>query len=72
MATLLVPVATLLTASGPGRSLFFTMERSRPWKLTRQDARQLLNFANASACEEPSWPACSTSLPTWTGSAAPS
>jgi pimeloyl-ACP methyl ester carboxylesterase len=53
MATLLAPVATLLTASGPGRSLFFAMERSQPWKLTRQDARQLLlNFANASAYEE--------------------
>ena len=53
MATLLAPVATLLTASGPGRSLFFAMERSRPWKLTRQDARQLLlNFADASAYEE--------------------
>ena len=28
MATLLAPVATLMTASGPGRSLFFAMERS--------------------------------------------
>jgi pimeloyl-ACP methyl ester carboxylesterase len=53
MATLLAPVATLLTASGPGRSLFFAMERSRPWKLSWQDARQLLlNFATASAYEE--------------------
>jgi pimeloyl-ACP methyl ester carboxylesterase len=53
MATLLAPVATLMTASGPGRSLFFAMERSRPWKLTRQDARQLLlNFASAPAYEE--------------------
>jgi pimeloyl-ACP methyl ester carboxylesterase len=53
MATLLAPVATLMTASGPGRSLFFAMERSRPWKLTRQDARQLLlNFANAPAYEQ--------------------
>ena len=53
MATLLAPVATLMTSSGPGRSLFFAMERSRPWKLTRQDARQLLlNFANASAYEQ--------------------
>jgi pimeloyl-ACP methyl ester carboxylesterase len=53
MATLLAPVATLMTASGPGRSLFFAMERSRPWMLPRQDARQLLlNFANASAYEE--------------------
>jgi pimeloyl-ACP methyl ester carboxylesterase len=53
MATLLAPVATLMTASGPGRSLFFAMERSQPWKLTRQDARQLLlNFASAPAYEE--------------------
>ena len=53
MATLLAPVAMLVTASGPGRSLFFAMERSRPWKLTRQDARQLLlNFAHAPAYEE--------------------
>jgi pimeloyl-ACP methyl ester carboxylesterase len=52
-ATLLAPVATLVTASGPGRSLFFAMERSRPWKLTRHDARQLLlNFAHAPAYEE--------------------
>src|SRR6202162_52427 len=53
MATWLAPVATLLPASGPGRSLFFAMERSQPWKLTRQGARQLLlNFADASAYEE--------------------
>jgi pimeloyl-ACP methyl ester carboxylesterase len=53
VATLLAPVATLVTASGPGRSLFFAMERSRPWKLTRHDARQLLlNFAHAPAYEE--------------------
>jgi Alpha/beta hydrolase family len=53
MATLLAPVATLMAASGPGRSLFFAMERSRPWKLTRQDARQLLlNFASAPAYEQ--------------------
>jgi pimeloyl-ACP methyl ester carboxylesterase len=53
MAALLAPVATLMTATGAGRSLFFAMERSRPWKLTRQDARQLLlNFANAPAYEE--------------------
>ena len=53
MATLLAPVATLITASGPGRSLFFAMERSRPWKLTQQDARQLLlDFAHAPAYEQ--------------------
>jgi pimeloyl-ACP methyl ester carboxylesterase len=53
MAAVLAPVATLLTASGPGRSLFFAMERSRPWKLPSQDSRQLLlNFATASAYED--------------------
>lgn len=53
MAALLAPVATSITASGPGRSLFFAMERSRPWKLARQDARQLLlNFAHAPAYEK--------------------
>jgi pimeloyl-ACP methyl ester carboxylesterase len=53
MATLLAPVTTLMTASGPGRSLFFAMERSRPWKLTWQDARHLLlNFASAPAYEQ--------------------
>jgi hypothetical protein len=72
MATLLAPVATLMTASGPGRSLFFAMERSRPWKLTRQDACQLLlNFANASAKRKPCWPPCSISRPASTGSPAP-
>jgi pimeloyl-ACP methyl ester carboxylesterase len=53
MATFLAPVVTPMTASGPGRSLFFAMERSRPWRLTRQDARQLLlSFANAPAYEQ--------------------
>jgi pimeloyl-ACP methyl ester carboxylesterase len=53
VATLLAPVAAPLTASGLGRSLFFAMERSRPWKLTRQDAGQLLlGFASAPAYEE--------------------
>jgi pimeloyl-ACP methyl ester carboxylesterase len=45
---LLAPIATELTASGAGRSLFFAMERSRPWQLSADDARQLLlNFAEA-------------------------
>jgi pimeloyl-ACP methyl ester carboxylesterase len=53
MATLLAPAATLVTATGAGRSLFFAMERSRPWKLNRQDSRQLLlDFAQAPAYEE--------------------
>ena len=52
MAAVLAPVATLLTASCSGRSLFFAMERSQPWNLTWQDARQLLlDFATASAYE---------------------
>jgi pimeloyl-ACP methyl ester carboxylesterase len=63
MATLLAPVATLMTASGPGRSLFFAMERSRPWKLTGQDARQLLlNFASAPAYGQTVLAGWSTSL----------
>jgi pimeloyl-ACP methyl ester carboxylesterase len=50
LATLLAPIATQLTATGPGRALFFAMERSRPWRLTADDARHLLlNFANAPA-----------------------
>jgi pimeloyl-ACP methyl ester carboxylesterase len=53
MAAVLAPVATLMTASRVGRSLFFAMERSRPWKLSWQDARQLLrDFATASAYEK--------------------
>jgi pimeloyl-ACP methyl ester carboxylesterase len=53
LATLLAPIATQLTATGPGRALFFGMERSRPWRLTADDARHLLlNFANAPAYEE--------------------
>jgi pimeloyl-ACP methyl ester carboxylesterase len=72
MATLPAPVAALVTASGPGRSLFFATERSRPWKLTRQDARQLLlNLAHARPTRKPSWPAWPTSRPACTGSPAP-
>jgi pimeloyl-ACP methyl ester carboxylesterase len=48
LATLLAPNATQLNATGAGRSLFFAMERSRPWQLPADDARQLLlNFAQA-------------------------
>jgi pimeloyl-ACP methyl ester carboxylesterase len=42
LATLLAPVAAPLTASRVGRSLFFAMERSRPWRLTADDAHHLL------------------------------
>jgi pimeloyl-ACP methyl ester carboxylesterase len=48
LATLLAPIATHLTATAAGRSLFFAMERSRPWELPAEDARQLLlGFAEA-------------------------
>jgi pimeloyl-ACP methyl ester carboxylesterase len=37
-----------VAATGAGRSLFFAMERSRPWQLPADDARQLLvDFAQA-------------------------
>jgi pimeloyl-ACP methyl ester carboxylesterase len=48
LATLLAPNATQLNATAAGRSLFFAMERSRPWQLPADDARQLLlDFAQA-------------------------
>jgi pimeloyl-ACP methyl ester carboxylesterase len=48
LATLLAPIASQLTATAAGRSLFFAMERSRPWQLPADDARQLLlDFAQA-------------------------
>jgi pimeloyl-ACP methyl ester carboxylesterase len=48
LATLLAPNATQLNATAAGRSLFFAMERSRPWQLPAADARQLLlDFAQA-------------------------
>jgi len=48
VATLLAPIATPLTATGPGRSLFFIGERSRPWRLRADDSRDLLvNFARS-------------------------
>jgi pimeloyl-ACP methyl ester carboxylesterase len=42
LAMLLAPIARPLTATGAGRSLFFAMERSRPWQLPADDAGQLL------------------------------
>jgi pimeloyl-ACP methyl ester carboxylesterase len=48
LATLLAPNTTQLNATAAGRSLFFAMERSRPWQLPANDARQLLlDFAEA-------------------------
>lgn len=50
LAMLLSPVAAPLTATGVGRSLFFAMERSRPWRLPVDDANHLLvDFATAPA-----------------------
>jgi pimeloyl-ACP methyl ester carboxylesterase len=48
LAMLLAPIATPVAATGAGRSLFFAMERSRPWQLPAKDAGQLLlDFAQA-------------------------
>ena len=48
LATLLAPIATEVAATAAGRSVFFAMERSRPWQLPADDARQLLlDFAQA-------------------------
>lgn len=48
LARALAPSAELVAASGAGRSLFFAMERSRPWRLSPGDARDLLlTFADA-------------------------
>ena len=50
LATLLAPIAAPLTTTAAGRSLFFAMERSRPWQLPAEDAHQLLlDFAEAPA-----------------------
>jgi pimeloyl-ACP methyl ester carboxylesterase len=48
----LAPLARPLTAFGAGRSLFFALERSRPWQLSPHDARHLLHdFARAPGYE---------------------
>jgi pimeloyl-ACP methyl ester carboxylesterase len=48
LALLLAPIAAPVAASAAGRSLFFGMERSRPWLLSADDAGQLLlDFAQA-------------------------
>jgi pimeloyl-ACP methyl ester carboxylesterase len=48
LARLLAPIAAPVAASAAGRSLFFGMERSRPWLLSADDAgRLLLDFAQA-------------------------
>lgn len=48
LATVLAPVAAPFTASRVGRSMFFAMERSRPWRLPADDAHHLLvNFATS-------------------------
>jgi pimeloyl-ACP methyl ester carboxylesterase len=53
LARLLAPIATPVAATGAGRSLFFAMERSRPWQLPAADAGQLLlDFARAPGYSE--------------------
>ena len=48
LARLLAPIASPVAATPAGRSLFFAMERSRPWQLPADDAGQLLvDFAQA-------------------------
>jgi pimeloyl-ACP methyl ester carboxylesterase len=48
LAMLLAPIATPVAATGTGRSLFFAMERGRPWQVPAEDAhRLLLDFAQA-------------------------
>jgi pimeloyl-ACP methyl ester carboxylesterase len=48
LAMLFAPIATPVAATGAGRSLFFAMERSRPWQVPAEDAhRLLLDFAQA-------------------------
>ena len=50
LAALLAPYAAPVTASRIGRSLFFGMERSRPWRLPPDDAHDLLlSFATSPA-----------------------
>jgi pimeloyl-ACP methyl ester carboxylesterase len=52
LARLLAPVAATVTSSPAGRSVFFGMERSRPWQLTAGDARDLLlEFARSPGYE---------------------
>jgi hypothetical protein len=54
LARLLAPIASPVAATGAGRSLFFAMERSRPWQLPADDAGQLLlDFAQAPGYLEP-------------------
>jgi pimeloyl-ACP methyl ester carboxylesterase len=50
LAAFLAPYAAPVTASRIGRSLFFGMERSRPWRLAADDAHDLLlSFATSPA-----------------------
>jgi pimeloyl-ACP methyl ester carboxylesterase len=52
LSKVLSPVSQIITATGFGRSLFFIMERSFPWRLGHEDARNLLqDFAKAPGYE---------------------
>ena len=62
LAMLLAPIAPQVAATGAGRSLFFAMERSRPWQLPADDAGQLLlDFAQAPGTWRPCRRPCSMS-----------
>lgn len=50
VATILAPIADILSSTPAGRAVFFTGNRSLPWQLTPADARDLLtDYADAPA-----------------------
>jgi hypothetical protein len=53
---MLAPVAGPLSATPAGRSVFFSGNRSQPWKLPPRDARQLLTgYAQSPAYDAAAW-----------------
>jgi pimeloyl-ACP methyl ester carboxylesterase len=58
LAGMIAPAAPWVSSSTLARSLFFAMERSRPWQLTSPDAARLLvDFAAAPGYEATVWAA---------------
>jgi pimeloyl-ACP methyl ester carboxylesterase len=56
VAIMLAPVAGPLSATPAGRSVFFSGNRSQPWKLPPRDARQLLTgYAQSPAYDAAAW-----------------
>jgi pimeloyl-ACP methyl ester carboxylesterase len=56
VAMALAPIATQLSMTPAGRSLFFAGNRSRPWQLEASDARELLGeYADAPAYDAANW-----------------